>query len=66
MNPFTIGLAGGFMRSAAKTTAPQKGAHLARMRSLGLVGCIKDAPPDLAQNHKKYLRLALRAKYRAR
>ena len=28
----------------------------------GLIGCI-DGPPDLAKNHRKYLRRAVRAKY---
>ena len=54
------------MRSAVKkSAAPKKGSHLARMRALGLVGCI-EGPPDLAQNYKKYLRRVLRAKHRTR
>ncbi len=55
------------MAAATKPAArpPKKGAHLQRARALGLVGCI-EGPPDLAQNHKKYLRRALRAKYRPR
>jgi hypothetical protein len=66
MNPFAIEL-GACMTAAAKpvTRAPKKGAHLQRARALGLVGCI-EGPPDLAQNHKKYLRRALLAKYRPR
>ncbi len=51
-------------RSAA-STMPKRGAHLERMRALGLVGCIA-GPSDLAQNYKKYVRRALRAKYRPR
>jgi hypothetical protein len=55
------------MATAAKSAprAPRKGAHLERMRALGLVGCI-EGPADLSVNYKKYLRRALRAKYRAR
>ena len=50
---------------SAVPRAPKRGAHLERMRALGLVGCIA-GPSDLAQNYKKYLRRALRAKYRPR
>jgi len=66
MNSFAIGL-GAAMGTAAKSAprAPRKGAHLERMRALGLVGCIQ-GPADLSVNYKKYLRRALRAKYRAR
>ena len=66
MNLFAIRLEA-WMTAATKpaTRTPKKGAHLQRARALGLVGCI-EGPPDLAQNHKKYLRRALRAKYRPR
>lgn len=53
------------MSNGVKTTAPRvprRGAHLERMRALGLVGCIA-GPADLSVNYKKYLRRALRAKY---
>ena len=29
---------------------------------VGLIGCV-DAPPDLAQNYRKYIRRAVRAKH---
>lgn len=36
--------------------------YLEAMKRLGLLGCIK-GPRDLAQNRRKYIRRALRAKY---
>jgi len=64
MNPFAIGV-GANVKTATVERRSGKGRHLDRLRSLGLLGCI-EGPPDLAQNRKKYVRQALRAKYRAR
>ena len=50
-----------------KTTAAKKPAgketHYEALKRLGLIGCIKRGPRDLAENHRKYIRRALRAKY---
>ena len=53
------------MKTAASRRAPRKGTHFEVAKRLVLIGCI-DGPPDLAQNLKKYVRRAVRAKYRAR
>jgi len=48
---------------AAKRPGRKKESHYAVAKRLGLIGCI-DGPPDLALNHRKYIRQAIRAKYR--
>jgi hypothetical protein len=53
------------MRTASAKRAPRKGSHFEVAKRLGLIGCL-DGPLDLAQNLKKYVRRAVRAKYRAR
>lgn len=40
----------------------KKETHYEALKRLGLIGCIK-GPPDLAENHKKYIRKAMRAKH---
>ena len=53
-------------RATVKTSAVKKSAakesHYDAMKRLGLIGCIK-GPKDLAENRRKYIRRALRAKY---
>ena len=48
---------------AAKRTGRKKESAYEAAKRLGLIGCI-DGPPDLALNHRKYIRKAVRAKYR--
>ena len=50
------------MRAIAKR-APERLAPYEAAVKVGLVGCI-EGPPDLALNHRKYVRRAVRAKYR--
>lgn len=40
----------------------EKETHYEAMKRLGLIGCVK-GPKDLAENRRKYIRRALRAKY---
>ena len=51
--------------ATAKRTGRKKESAFEVAKRLGLIGCI-DGPPDLAVNHRKYLRQAMRAKYRPR
>lgn len=48
---------------AAKRSGRKKESAYEAAKRLGLIGCI-DGPPDLALNHRKYIRKAVRAKYR--
>ena len=50
------------MKAIAKR-APERLAPYEAAVKVGLVGCI-EGPPDLALNHRKYVRRAVRAKYR--
>ena len=64
MNPFAIGLlTGGSVKTAAAKKPAGKETHYEAMVRLGLIGCIKGGPSDVARNRRKYLRRALRAKY---
>lgn len=63
MNPFAIGLAGCLMKTTVAKKPAGKETHYEAMVRLGLIGCIKNGPSDVARNRRKYLRRALRAKY---
>lgn len=63
MNPSVIELTGGSVKTAAAKKPAGKETHYEALKRLGLIGCIKGGPRDLAQNHRKYIRRALRAKY---
>ena len=41
---------------------PQKSAYEVA-ETMGIIGCVKDGPRDLAQNAKKYVTKAIRAKH---
>lgn len=62
MNPFAIGLAENSMKTTVAKKPAGKETHYEAMKRLGLIGCIK-GPRDLAENRRKYIRRALRAKY---
>ena len=62
MNPFAIGLTESAMKATTTKKPAARETHYEAMKRLGLIGCVK-GPRDLAQNYKKYLRRALRAKY---
>ncbi|MBI3372172.1 MAG: hypothetical protein HY017_10510 [Betaproteobacteria bacterium] len=51
------------MKIAATKNPADKETHYEAMARLGLIGCIKGGPSDVARNHRKYLRRALRSKY---
>jgi len=50
------------VKTAAVKKPAVKESHYDAMKRLGLIGCIK-GPKDLAENRRKYIRRALRAKY---
>ena len=50
------------MKAIAKRASERLTPYEAAVK-VGLVGCI-EGPPDLALNHRKYARRAVRAKYR--
>lgn len=50
------------MRAATQKKPRKRESHYEVMKRLGLIGCL-DGPPDLAQNHRKYVRQAVRAKH---
>jgi hypothetical protein len=50
------------VKAAAKRPAVKE-THYEAMVRLGLVGCIKGGPRDMARNRRKYMRQAVRAKY---
>ena len=62
MNPFAIGSPGALMKTTVAKKPAGKETHYEAMKRLGLIGCIK-GPRDLAENRRKYIRRALRAKY---
>jgi hypothetical protein len=51
------------MESATAKRAKDRLTPYEAALKVGLIGCI-EGPSDLALNHRKYLRLAVRAKYR--
>ena len=51
------------MKSVTAKRAPERLTPYEAAVKVGLVGCI-EGPPDLALNHRKYARRAVRAKYR--
>jgi len=51
------------MKSVTEKRAPERLTPYEAAVKVGLVGCI-EGPPDLALNHRKYARRAVRAKYR--
>ena len=63
MNPFAISLTGDLMKTTVAKKPAAKETHYEAMMRLGLIGCIKGGPSDMARNRRKYLRRALRAKY---
>jgi hypothetical protein len=59
----TLWQTGESVKTAAAKKPPAKETHFEALKRLGLIGCIKGGPRDLARNRRKYLRRALRAKY---
>jgi len=51
------------VKSVTAKRAPERLTPYEAAVKVGLVGCI-EGPPDLALNHRKYARRAVRAKYR--
>lgn len=51
------------MKAATAKRLPARPTAYEAAVKVGLLGCI-EGPPDLAVNHRKYARQAIRAKYR--
>ena len=62
MPPWTRASGASAIKTATQKKPAKRESHYAVMKRLGLIGCL-DGPADLAQNRRKYLRQAVRAKH---